>query len=97
MRRAYSLPQHKEHFVQFIGWYNDNKRIYIAMEYMECGDFNKFLIDYGSEAKKMAKVITRQLTEGFIILHEKGICHRDLNPKACPLFHLIALDSNKVR
>lgn len=67
------------------------------MEYVECGDFGKFLEDYPSEAKKMARVITRQLTEGLVILHEKGICHRDLNPKACPPFHLIELDSNKVR
>lgn len=49
------------------------------MEYIEYGDLSEYIKD--GRAKPDAKKITRQILEGLEVLHEKGICHRDLKPQ----------------
>lgn len=72
-------------FVRFFGWYENRNDIFLAMEYIEHGDLSKYIKEHeGGEtgAKEMeAKEITRQILEGLTVLHEKGICHRDLKPQ----------------
>lgn len=76
-----TVCQHNEYFVEFLGWYEDQKYIYIAMEYMERGDLAQYLRESGSEAKAQAREIAKQLLEGIMILHARKICHRDLKPQ----------------
>lgn len=49
------------------------------MEYIEHGDLSGYIKN--PKAKSDAKEITRQILEGLEVLHEKGICHRDLKPQ----------------
>lgn len=51
------------------------------MEYTEHGDLRKYMSDYRPKARREVREITRQLLEGLVVLHEKKICHRDLNPQ----------------
>lgn len=58
------------------------------MEYVEHGDLEQYLKEFGTAAKSHASEITRQLLEGLVVLHERNICHRDLKPQVVfPLPH----------
>lgn len=66
--------------MQFFGWYENAEKIFLAMEYVQHGDLGEY-IKNRDKAKINAREITRQLLEGLEVLHEKGICHRDLKPQ----------------
>ena len=59
---------------------NDEKNIYLVIDYYSKGDLSKFL---GGKAlkEKYAKKYMRQLTMGLKYLYEKQILHRDLKPQ----------------
>ena len=59
---------------------NDEKNIYLVIDYYSKGDLSKFL---GGKAlkEKYAKKYMRQLTNGLKYLYEKQILHRDLKPQ----------------
>ena len=52
------------------------------MEYISHGDLRHYMEVERSESE--AKVITRQLLEGLLVIHEKGFAHRDLKPEVRP-------------
>ncbi|KAH7141673.1 kinase-like domain-containing protein [Dactylonectria macrodidyma] len=66
-------------FIECYGWYESENKVFIAMEYIECGDLQNYLNQSFSEA--YAKVIVSQLVEGLGYMHENGFAHRDLKPK----------------
>ncbi|KAF8536080.1 kinase-like domain-containing protein [Trichophaea hybrida] len=49
------------------------------MEYIQHGDLGKHLT--GPWTETVTQIITRQLLEGLIIMHNLGITHRDLRPE----------------
>ncbi|KAL0630970.1 hypothetical protein Q9L58_010180 [Maublancomyces gigas] len=51
------------------------------MEYIEHGDLSQYIRNYPAKAKAEAKAIILQILEGLEVLHERGICHRDLKPQ----------------
>ena len=59
--------QHDTLFVQFFGWYEKDDYVFIAMEYMSHGDLRQYLSMERSESE--AKIITRQLLKGLVIIH----------------------------
>lgn len=65
----------------FLGWFEDPYAVHIAMEYIEHGDLGQFMAQYGEQAQEGARVITSQILEGLVVLHERQICHRDLKPQ----------------
>ena len=59
---------------------NDEKNIYLVIDYFQKGDFAKFL--NGKALKeKYAKKYMRQLVDGLKYLYQKQILHRDLKPQ----------------
>jgi calcium/calmodulin-dependent protein kinase I len=54
-------------FLQLFGWFESDDHIYIAMEYINHGQLHNYLEVERSESE--AKVITRQLLEGLVIIH----------------------------
>ncbi|KAF8532990.1 kinase-like domain-containing protein [Trichophaea hybrida] len=67
-----------EWFLQFFGWYEDEQWIYIAMEYIEFGDLQRYIDVQWTEGD--TRVVARQLLEGLKVMHDDGILHRDLKP-----------------
>lgn len=64
-----------------MGWFEDMHSVYIAMEYLEHGDLTQYIKDDAVRARTEAKEITSQLLNGLVVLHERGICHRDIKPQ----------------
>lgn len=73
--------KHPDLFIRFFGWFEDKSFIYLAMEYIEHGDLGQYIKNCGPTAKSEAKEITTQILEGLVVLHDRGICHRDLKPQ----------------
>lgn len=69
----------------FFGWFEDRDSIYLAMEYLEHGDLGEYIRAYPTQAKGEVQAIATQILEGLVVLHKRGICHRDLKPQVRPL------------
>ena len=65
--------------MQFLGWYESDDYVHIAMEYISHGHLRQYLKVERTESE--AKTITRQLLEGLLVIHQKGFAHRDLKPE----------------
>lgn len=66
-------------FVNFLGWFEDEDNVYIAMEYFQHGTLDEFITQKLSE--KDAQIIALQLLEGLKIMHDEHFTHRDLKPQ----------------
>lgn len=69
--------QHPEPLILFQGWFEHEDSIHLVMEYIEHGDLGQYIRNHPAKAK----AIVLQILEGLEVLHERGICHRDLKPK----------------
>ena len=65
--------------MEFLGWFEDDDSVFLAMEYLPLGTLDKFMPDEIKE--RDAKVISSQLLEGLTIMHEEVFTHRDLKPQ----------------
>ena len=72
------LSKREDLFVRFLGWYEDTRSVYLAMEYFEQGDLGRHLS--ARLAEDEVRVISKQLLEGLAVLHGQNWAHRDLKP-----------------
>ncbi|KAG0133629.1 kinase-like domain-containing protein [Tuber indicum] len=65
-------------FVEFLGWFEEPKTLYVAMEYLPEGDLTKHI---GAPLpQETVQNISMQILEGLEVMHQHGIAHRDLKP-----------------
>jgi serine/threonine protein kinase len=83
------MLQYPYEFVQFYGWFEDSRNLYLAMEYLPHGDLRCF-VEKGIPEDEV-KSITIQLLEGLSIMHQNLITHRDLKPAVREIPILIAI------
>jgi serine/threonine protein kinase len=65
-------------FVESFGWYENDRSVFIAMEYFRNGDLQKYMKDTFSEVEVCD--IALQLSEGLAFMHSNHFAHRDLKP-----------------
>ncbi|MCJ1342935.1 hypothetical protein MMC31_001124 [Peltigera leucophlebia] len=70
------LSKPRDLFVHFHGWFENEKSVFLAMEYFELGDLENYNTPKLTEID--AKMIGRQLLEGLQVLNGYGMAHRDL-------------------
>ncbi|RPA91680.1 kinase-like protein [Choiromyces venosus 120613-1] len=71
-------PEHRSWFVEFLGWFENPDRLFIAMEYFEQGDLRKHLDKPLGE--EIVQRITMQVLNALQVMHANNIAHRDLKP-----------------
>ena len=64
--------------MQLLALHSDAQYIYIAMEFMECGDLGNYIRDRWDEGD--VAIVVHQLLCGLRYLHQNQITHRDLKP-----------------
>lgn len=71
--------KYPDSLVYFHGWYDNDKYIYLAMDFFALGDLSRYLSNPLPEDE--VKDITRQLLRGLVAMHDMGFTHRDLKPQ----------------
>ena len=67
------------------GWFDDDTKVFLAMEYFRHGDLQNFMDSPLPE--RVVGIITRQLLEGLNVMHKHGFTHRDLKPQVSTPSH----------
>lgn len=55
--------------------------MHIAMVYIAHVELSRYIKDNRGKARSDVKEITTQILRGLVVLHGKGISHRDLKPQ----------------
>eukprot|EP01134_Creolimax_fragrantissima_P001653 CFRG1653T1 len=66
--------------LRYIDFFEDNKAIYIVMEFVDGDDLSGYIDRLGTLSETQCKVIFRPLLEAVRYLHGEGIAHRDIKP-----------------
>ena len=77
------MSQYLNFFVKFLGWYEMDNHIHIAMDYHELGSLDRYLGLERLLPESEVKIITKQVLKALEYMHGLGIMHRDLKPAVC--------------
>lgn len=75
--------EYEQRFVQFLGWYEDTNYLYLAMEFLECGDLQRYFEVRKApfeEEEEAAVTVIQQVAEALQFIHSKDFIHRNLKP-----------------
>ena len=77
----FSKPEHQLEgvIVKFMGWFENDQKIFVAMEYFALGDLQGYVPEGFTEQD--IKDITLDLLDGLKIMHKEKFTHRDLKPR----------------
>jgi serine/threonine protein kinase len=83
LRREIEIHTHLKHpnVLQMYGFFFDEKRIYIILEYAAGGELYTVLRSEGRLDERRAAIYTSQMIQAMKYLHDLNIIHRDLKPE----------------
>ncbi|KAL8716434.1 MAG: hypothetical protein Q9220_000341 [cf. Caloplaca sp. 1 TL-2023] len=73
------LSQYPNFFVKIFGWWEDDKSIFLPVEYFEASDLSRSRDYIRNEGE--IQTIAKQLAVGLQQMHSLGIIHRDIKPQ----------------
>ncbi|KAF1837853.1 kinase-like protein [Decorospora gaudefroyi] len=76
----FSHPRYNACFVESFGWFEDERFVFITMEYFPLGNLEDRLSDTAPLPETEVQQIAFQILEGLSHMHENGFAHRDLKP-----------------
>ncbi|KAG9281921.1 serine/threonine-protein kinase pim-2-like [Astyanax mexicanus] len=81
--RDQSVPEETSSFsVELLDWSEQQQKLVLVMERpLPCSDLFDYIEERGCLQEQEAKVLLRQLVEGMIQVHTRGVLHRDLKPE----------------
>ncbi|CAH2244224.1 serine/threonine-protein kinase Aurora-2 [Pararge aegeria] len=73
--------------LRMYGYFHDEKRIYLILEYAKHGALYKLLKERGRFDEKTAAIYVRDLSKALIYCHSKKVIHRDIKPENLLIGH----------
>lgn len=73
--------------LRMYGYFHDEKRIYLILEYAKHGALYKLLKERGRFDEKTAAIYVRDLTKALMYCHTKRVIHRDIKPENLLIGH----------
>ncbi|XP_068629667.1 aurora kinase C-like [Battus philenor] len=73
--------------LRMYGYFHDEKRIYLILEYAKHGALYKLLKDHERLDERTAAIYIRDLAKALIYCHSKKIIHRDIKPENLLIGH----------
>ncbi|KAJ7135029.1 kinase-like protein [Mycena crocata] len=82
-RREIEIQQNLRHpnILRLYGFFHDEKRIFLMIEFAGKGELYKQLSKYGSFSEKRSSRYIDQMADGLLYLHGKHVIHRDIKPE----------------
>lgn len=83
LRREIEIQSHLRHsnILRLYGYFYDEKRVYLILEYAPQGELYKLLRKRGSFDEPTASRYIRQMALALQYLHSKHVIHRDIKPE----------------
>ncbi|KDP28732.1 hypothetical protein JCGZ_14503 [Jatropha curcas] len=78
---------HHPNILRLYGWFHDNERIFLILEYAHRGELYRELKKKGYLSEKQAATYIASLTNALAYCHEKDVIHRDIKPENLLLDH----------
>lgn len=69
------------HILKLFGYFHDDKRVYVILEYAQKGELYKELQRQGKFSEEMAATYVSEIAQALMYLHERKVIHRDIKPE----------------
>lgn len=81
LRREVEIQSHLRHpnILRLYGYFYDDRRVYLILEYAARGELYKLLREAGRFAEDQAALYIQQMTHALLYLHSKHVIHRYYN------------------
>ena len=78
LRREVEIQSHLRHpnILRLYGYFYDEKRVYLILEYAAKGELYKQLRDCGKFTEEQAATYIQQMTHALLYLHSNHVIHR---------------------
>ncbi|GAB2271588.1 Serine/threonine-protein kinase Aurora-3 [Dionaea muscipula] len=89
LRREMEIQMSLRHpnILRLYGWFHDEQRIFLILEYAFGGELYKVLRKHGSLNETQAATYIASLAKALAYCHEKNVIHRDIKPENLLLDH----------
>ncbi|ETV82586.1 AUR protein kinase [Aphanomyces astaci] len=83
LRREIEIQSDLNHpnILRLFGYFYDDKRIYLIIEYAPQGELYQKLMDVGRFSEPVAATYVYQIAQGLLYMHQRHVIHRDLKPE----------------
>ncbi|KAI0762001.1 kinase-like protein [Trametes elegans] len=83
IRREIEIQQNLRHphVLRLYGYFHDEKRIFLMLEFAGKGELYKQLTKYGCFSEKRSARYIDQMADALMYLHAKHVIHRDIKPE----------------